>query len=105
MSPFDLWQIINQQAHGDIALIATLPDHPIDDLLSIHYPAHLLKLAAEVVGTDNELAWRLVARARAVATYKIKQDRLRKLLENGDYHGFVTSNTNAILRCHAHSLE
>lgn len=79
MNPPDLWQVINRQDDGDLALIADLPLAPIDDLLTTHYPAHLLRLAAEVVGTDGELAWRLVARARAVATYKIKQERLKEL--------------------------
>ena len=39
----------------------------------------MLHLAADVVATDSELAWRLVARAKAVKCYKIKQNRLREL--------------------------
>jgi hypothetical protein len=80
LSPPDLWQIINRQDDGDIELIATLPPLPIDELISVAYPAMLLRLAADVVGKDNELAWRLVARARAVASYKWKQQRLRGLI-------------------------
>ena len=82
MNPHDLWSIINRQDEGDLELIATLPPLPIDELISVAYPAMLLRLAADNVGIDNDLAWRLVARARAVASYKWKQDRLRRLYES-----------------------
>lgn len=93
MNPPDLWRIINRQDDGDIELIATLPPCPIDDLLSIKYPSHLLRLAADQIGIDSELARRLVARALSVMSYQAKRNRLKELLrESKNRHKHRESN-------------
>lgn len=82
MQPSDLWRIINNQDAGDVEYIKTMPPAPIDELISVHYPAKLLRFAAEAVGTDNELARRLVARAMSLVSYECKRERLMEMLCN-----------------------
>jgi len=89
-----LWQIINNQDAGDVAYIKTMPPASIDELISIHSPAQLLRFAADVVGTDNELARRLVARAMSLVSYECKRERLKEML-NGTCN-MVRENTNRI---------
>lgn len=93
----NLWRIINNQDAGDIEYIKTMPFASVDELISVHYPAQLLRFAAEVVGTDNELARRLVARAMSLVSYECKRERLKKLLAIGDYYGLIQRNTNGLL--------
>lgn len=76
----DLWRVINEQDAGDIEYIKTMPPAPLDELVSVHYPAQLLRLAADVVGVDNELGRRLVARALALMTYECKRQRLKEAI-------------------------
>lgn len=77
----ELWRVVNLQDKGDLELMSTLPNYQIDDLLSIYYPAQLLRFAADAVGTDNELARRLVARAMALISYECKRKRLKDMVK------------------------